>query len=323
MRLIDCVRIYDIFANFVCVLTFIVVLQPFHIPRKVCIFVNSMSNISPSQDFSTGPIGVFDSGYGGLTILRDLRSALPAYDYLYLGDNARAPYGTRSFDLVYRFTLQSVKALFDRGCPLVILACNTASAKALRTIQQNDLPAIDSSRRVLGIIRPTVERLGELSVSGHVGILGTPGTIASRSYELETAKLFPSFTVTGHACPMWVPLVENGEAAAPGADYFVKKDVEALMQADPLIDTIILGCTHYPLLAGKISRCVPPGVNVVCQGGIVAASLVDYLHRHPEMERRLSKGGTLKCLTTENPDKFSGMASIFLGTEVAASRLEL
>lgn len=270
-----------------------------------------------------GPIGVFDSGYGGLTILRDMRRLLPDYDYLYLGDNARAPYGNRSFDLVYRFTLESVKALFDRGCSLVILACNTASAKALRTIQQRDLPAIDPSRRVLGIIRPTVERLDELSQSGHIGILGTRGTIGSRSYDMETAKLHPDFTVTGHACPMWVPIVENGEADSDGADFFVRKEIDALMSRDSLIDTIILACTHYPLLIDKIRQYTPTGVNIVTQGEIVARSLADYLNRHPEIARRCSTTGSASYLTTESSDRFTDMASLFMGEPVAASHIEL
>lgn len=270
-----------------------------------------------------GPIGVFDSGYGGLTILRDMRRLLPDYDYLYLGDNARAPYGNRSFDLVYRFTLESVKALFDRGCSLVILACNTASAKALRTIQQRDLPAIDPSRRVLGIIRPTVERLDELSQSGHIGILGTRGTIGSRSYDMETAKLHPDFTVTGHACPMWVPIVENGEADSDGADFFVRKEIDALMSRDSLIDTIILACTHYPLLIDKIREYTPAGINIVTQGEIVARSLADYLNRHPEITRRCSTTGSASYLTTESSDRFTDMASLFMGEPVAASHIEL
>lgn len=269
------------------------------------------------------PIGIFDSGYGGLTILRDIRRALPQYDYLYLGDNARAPYGNRSFELVYRFTLESVKALFDRGCHLVILACNTASAKALRSIQQCDLPAIDPTRRVLGIIRPTVEKLDKLTRSGHVAILGTRGTIDSGSYNLEAAKLQPGITLTGHACPMWVPLVENGEAAGDGADYFVKKEIDRLMSTDPEIDTIVLGCTHYPLLIDKIRRYVPQSVDIVTQGTIVADSLTDYLRRHPEMARRCSQGGTLQFLTTESADKFSHMASTFLHSPVQATNIEL
>lgn len=274
-------------------------------------------------DNMTGPIGVFDSGYGGLTILRDMRRVLPQYDYLYLGDNARAPYGNRSFDLVYRFTLQSVKALFERGCRLVILACNTASAKALRTIQQRDLPGIDPGRRVLGIIRPTVEILDRLSGTHHVGIMGTRGTIGSRSYDIETAKLHPSFTVTGHACPMWVPLVENGEATSPGADYFIKQEIDRLMQRDNLIDTIILACTHYPLLLDKIRQYTPADVNIVTQGEIVARSLADYLERHPEIASVCSRSGTARYLTTESAERFTDMASLFMGEAVTASHIEL
>ncbi len=269
------------------------------------------------------PIGVFDSGYGGLTILREMRKRLPLYDYLYLGDNARAPYGSRSFDIVYRFTLQAVNELFSRGCRLVILACNTASAKALRTIQQNDLPTIDPSRRVLGVIRPTVEALGRLTRSGHVGLFATPGTVRSDSYRLEVEKLYPGMTLTGHACPMWVPLVENNEADKPGADYFVRQDADALMTADPAIDTVILGCTHYPILYPKIREAIPDGVNLIAQGEIVAASLADYLRRHPEMESTLSRGATSSFLTTESAATFSPMASLFLQTPVAATQITL
>ncbi len=275
-----------------------------------------------SDKHITGPIGVFDSGYGGLTILRDMRLLLPQYDYLYLGDNARAPYGNRSFELVYRFTLESVEALFDRGCRLVILACNTASAKALRSIQQRDLPMIDPTRRVLGIIRPTVEKLGELSHSHHVGIMGTRGTISSRSYEIETAKLHPSFTVTGHACPMWVPLVENGEAYSDGADYFIKKEIDALISGDPEIDALILACTHYPLLLDKIKRYTPPHISIVTQGEIIAHSLEDYLHRHPEIDSRCSRSGRVEYLTTESAGRFSDMASLFMGEPAQASHIE-
>lgn len=265
-----------------------------------------------------GPIGVFDSGYGGLTILRDMVSRLPGYRYMYLGDNARAPYGSRSFDVVYRFTLEAVRYLFDAGCPLVILACNTASAKALRSIQQRDLPQIDATRRVLGIIRPTVEVLGDVTHSGHVGILGTPGTIRSGSYDIEVAKLYPHFKVTGHACPMWVPLVEYGEADRPGADYFVRQEVEALFARDPDIDTIVLGCTHYPLLLDKIRQYVPDGVRLLTQGEIVADSLADYLRRHPEMERRIAHTDTadVSYLTTEIPERFDPLASLFMHTPV-------
>ena len=220
-----------------------------------------------------GPIGIFDSGYGGLTILKEIRRLLPDYDYLYLGDNARAPYGNRSFEIVYRFTLQAVRFLFERGCRLVILACNTASAKALRTIQQNDLPVIDPMRRVLGVIRPTVEQLGNESRNGQIGIFGTPGTIMSGSYEMEIAKLYPDFTATGNGCPMWVPLVENNEADRPGADYFVKQEVDNLLSRNPDIDTVILGCTHYPLLYRKIRKYLPENIKILCQGDIVSESL--------------------------------------------------
>jgi len=286
--------------------------------RNYCIFA-----VMNAIDNTIGPIGVFDSGYGGLTILRDMRRLLPQYDYLYLGDNARAPYGNRSFDLVYRFTLQSVKALFKNGCRLVILACNTASAKALRTIQQRDLPHIDPTRRVLGIIRPTVEILDTLSNSRHVGIMGTCGTIGSKSYDIETAKLHPDFTINGHACPMWVPLVENGEASRPGADYFVKQEIDALMEQDPLIDAIILACTHYPLLIDKIRQYTPAGVNIVTQGEIVARSLSDYLGRHPEIASRCSMTGTARYLTTENAERFTDMASMFMGETITATHIEL
>jgi len=271
----------------------------------------------------SGPIGVFDSGYGGLTVLKEIRHRLPQYSYLYLGDNARAPYGTRSFECVYQFTLQAVERLFAEGCPLVILACNTASAKALRNIQQNNLPHIDPSRRVLGVIRPTVERTGELTASRHVGLLATPGTVASGSYEIELAKLHPDIHVTQHACPMWVPLVENREADGPGADYFVKKDIDALFSADSEIDTIILGCTHYPLLLEKIKKYVPAGVRIVLQGSIVSESLADYLKRHPEMERRIDRTGSIDYLTTEHPDKFSDLGSVFLSQPVSARHIEL
>ncbi|MBD5257722.1 MAG: glutamate racemase [Barnesiella sp.] len=273
---------------------------------------------------TTGAIGVFDSGYGGLTVLEGLRKALPQYDYIYLGDNARAPYGVRSFEIVYRFTLEAVQYLFDMGCPLVILGCNTASAKALRTIQQNDIPVMaDPTRRVLGVIRPTVERLGELSHTGHIGVFGTPGTILSRSYDMEVAKLYPDFTVTGHACPMWVPLVENREADSPGADYFVRQEIERLFEKDPLIDTVILGCTHYPLLLPKIRKYLPEGVTAVRQGEITGSSLNDYLHRHPEMEQRLSRGASCRYLTTESARRFSEMASVFLDMPVEAEHILL
>ncbi|MBP5393028.1 MAG: glutamate racemase [Bacteroidaceae bacterium] len=270
-----------------------------------------------------GPIGVFDSGYGGLTVLREIRKTLPQYDYLYLGDNARAPYGTRSFDVVYEFTLQAVRYLFERGCHLVILACNTASAKALRSIQQNDLPKIDPQRRVLGVIRPTVEVVGEISKTRHVGIMATEGTIRSRTYELEIAKISPDIKVTGEACPMWVPLVENEEYDSPGADYFVRKRIENLLHRDPLIDSVILGCTHYPLLLGKIRQFMPQGVRVIEQGNYVAESLRNYLARHPEMEERLTKGGSAHFLTTEQADAFRSKAAVFMGETLDAERVAL
>lgn len=268
------------------------------------------------------PIGVFDSGFGGLTILRDLRRALPGADFLYLGDNARAPYGTRSFELVYSFTLDAVRYLFGQGCPLVILACNTASAKALRTIQQRDLAGLDSSRRVLGVIRPTVEAIAGRTRSGKVGLFATPGTVASHSYDIEIAKHAPGVEVFSHACPLWVPLVENNEAAGDGADYFVKKDIDALFDANPDIDTLILGCTHYPILLDKIKKYVPEGVDILSQGAIVAASLCDYLSRHPDMDARISRGGTVRYLTTESPEKFAPLASEFMQAPVHAEKVK-
>ena len=268
-------------------------------------------NAKDSLSFS-GPIGVFDSGYGGLTILDKIRKQMPEYDYLYLGDNARTPYGTRSFEVVYEFTLQAVEKLFELGCPLVILACNTASAKALRTIQQVNLPFIDETRRVLGVIRPTAECVGSLTQTGHVGILATSGTIKSESYLLEINKLHPALSVTGEACPMWVPLVENNESQSPGADYFIQKHINNLLDKDPLIDTVILGCTHYPLLMDKIKTFMPPHIQVIAQGEYVAHSLADYLSRHPEMDERCTKGGTCRFLTTESTAKFKESASLFL-----------
>jgi glutamate racemase len=277
------------------------------------------------NEMKRGAIGVFDSGYGGLTILEQIRKEMPEYDYIYLGDNARTPYGTRSFQVVYEFTLQAVRYLFQRGCPLVILACNTASAKALRTIQQHDLPlSADPSRRVLGVIRPTAETIGRLTQSRHVGILATAGTIKSESYPLEIKKLFPDVTVSGEACPLWVPLVENHEFDTPGADYFVKQHIQRLLDKDPLIDTIILGCTHYPLLYDKIRAFTPPHIRLVPQGEYVAHSLRDYLQRHPEMDERCQRGGGCKFLTTESVEKFEESASVFLkGTEVRVESVEL
>lgn len=270
-----------------------------------------------------GPIGVFDSGYGGLTILRQIRKMMPQYDFLYLGDNARAPYGTRSFDVVYEFTLQAVRYLFGQGCHLVILACNTASAKALRSIQQNDLPKIDPQRRVLGVIRPTVEVVGNISKSRHVGIMATPGTIRSRTYELEIAKLNPDIQVTGEACPMWVPLVENEEYDSPGADYFVRQRIENLLRRDPLIDSVILGCTHYPLLLGKIRQYMPKDVTVIEQGSYVAQSLQNYLYRHPDMAERITTGGATRFLTTEQAEAFEAKATVFMGEQLKAERVQL
>ena len=270
-----------------------------------------------------GPIGIFDSGYGGLTILHGIRQLLPEYDYLYLGDNARAPYGPRSFDVVYEFTRQAVVKLFEMGCHLVILGCNTASAKALRTIQQNDLPKIDPERRVLGIIRPTAEVIGDLTTSKHVGVLATEGTIKSESYDLEIHKLFPDIKVSGVACPFWVPLVEYNEADSPGADYFVKKRIDEIMRKDTDIDTIILGCTHYPLLMPKILKYLPAGVRVVPQGEYVAESLKQYLERHPNIEAKCSKGAGVHYLTTENPNKFKEQAQIFLHEPVEVENITL
>ncbi len=262
------------------------------------------------------PIGIFDSGYGGLTILHQVRQLLPQYDYLYLGDNARAPYGSRSFDVVYEFTRQAVMKLFEQGCHLVILGCNTASAKALRTIQQKDLPSVGSDRRVLGIIRPTAEVIGNLTRSRHVGILATEGTIRSESYNLEIQKLFPDIQVSGVACPLWAAIVEANEADSPGADYFVKKRIDQLMRLDPQIDAIILGCTHYPLLMPKIIKYTDPGIRIIPQGEYVANSLKDYLLRHPELEARCSQNATCRYLTTENPDAFRKHAQLFLHEDV-------
>ena len=270
-----------------------------------------------------GPIGIFDSGYGGLTILHGIRQLLPQYDYLYLGDNARAPYGTRSFDVVYEFTRQAVTRLFEQGCHLVILGCNTASAKALRTIQQNDLPKLDPQRRVLGIIRPTAEIIGSLTHTRHIGIFATEGTIKSQSYELEIHKLFPDIHVSGVACPFWVPLVEYNEADSPGADYFVKKRIDQLMRMDADIDTVILGCTHYPILLPKIHKYIPRGICIISQGEYVADSLQRYFEHHPEVEQRCTKEGTVRYLTTENPEKFKESAQLFLHEPVEVENITL
>ncbi|ATL49038.1 glutamate racemase [Chitinophaga caeni] len=270
-----------------------------------------------------GPIGVFDSGYGGLTVLKEFVKRLPTYDYLYLGDNARAPYGTRSFDTVYNYTLECVRHLFDRGCALVILACNTASAKALRSIQQNDLPKMDATKRVLGVIRPTTEIVGRYTKSGHIGILGTMGTVNSGSYPIEIKKFSPGVSVAQHACPMWVPLVENNEWNQPGADYFVEKDIHKLLATDPLIDTIVLGCTHYPLLMEKIRQYVPRDTQILSQGPIVAASLEDYLQRHKEIAVYCSENGTRQFLTTDDPVTFDRHAAIFFEDGVQSEHLAL
>lgn len=266
---------------------------------------------------------MFDSGYGGLTILREIRRRLPGHSYLYLGDNARAPYGTRSFDIVYDFTLSAVKRLFDEGCRLVVLACNTASAKALRTIQQLDLPRIAPERRVLGVIRPTVEALGSVSRTGHIAVLATPGTVASQSYTLEVGKLYPEMKISEHACPMWVPLIENNEADSPGADYFVKKYIDLALESDPETDTIVLGCTHYPLLLHKIRRVVPEGITILSQGALVAESLAGYLERHPEIDSRCARNADVSYLTTEQATRFDTLASLFAGEEVHSERISL
>jgi len=269
------------------------------------------------------PIGVFDSGYGGLTVLKELEKALPQYDYLYLGDNARAPYGTRSFDTVYEYTLQAVKWLFEQGCPLVILACNTASAKALRNIQQNDLPGLDPAKRVLGVIRPTAEIAGKLTKTGNIGILGTQGTVSSHSYILELQKFFPEVKVYQEACPMWVPLVENSEYNKPGADYFVKQNIDQLLAQCPDLDAVFLACTHYPLLLDKINKYIPDGTRVFEQGSIVAEGLVHYLERHPEMRSRLSTGSTRNFTTTDHAENFDKQATVFYGKSVSSHRIEL
>ena len=270
-----------------------------------------------------GPIGVFDSGYGGLTILDKIREVLPEYDYIYLGDNARAPYGTRSFEVVYEFTRQAVNKLFDMGCHLVILACNTASAKALRSIQMNDLPGIDPARRVLGVIRPTVECVGEISKNQHIGVLATAGTIKSESYPLEIHKLFPEIQVSGTACPMWVSLVENNESQDEGADYFIRKYIDQLLSKDPKIDTVILGCTHFPILLPKIRQYIPEHVSVIAQGEYVAESLKDYLKRHPEMDAKCTKNGNCQFYTTEAEEKFSESASTFLKQQISVKHITL
>ncbi len=274
---------------------------------------------------NSSPIGVFDSGYGGLTVLKELVKSLPAYDFLYLGDNARTPYGTRSFQVVYYYTLQAVKYLFSQNCPLIIIACNTASSKALRSIQQIDLPRIAPDRRVLGVIRPSVEKVAEITKTGHVGILGTPGTVNSGSYPLELKKWagqnFKS--AVQEACPLWVPLVENNEIDSEGAEFFVRKNIQNILKKDKKLDTLILACTHYPLLIRLIKKYVPESINIVEQGAIVGEKLTDYLDRHPETDHRLSKKSQIRFQTTESAESFNERASFFIGKKISAEQITL
>ena len=274
---------------------------------------------------NNSPIGVFDSGYGGLTVLKELVKTLPGYDFLYLGDNARTPYGTRSFEVVYEYTLQCVKYLFSQGCPLVIIACNTASAKALRNIQQLDLPKIAPHRRVLGVIRPSVEKVAEITKNGHIGVLGTTGTVVSESYPIELQKWSGGKVVSTvqEACPMWVPIVENNEIGTEGAEYFIKKNIENILLKDKELDTLVLGCTHYPLLINTIQKYVPKNINILQQGKITAEKLSDYLKRHPEIENKLSKNGSLQFQTTESAENFNGKAALFMGHTVEAGHVHL
>ena len=310
--------------------------------RKICVFAKK-AVILPRKIKRKLKIGVFDSGYGGLTILDAIRKKLPQYDYLYLGDNARAPYGTHSFDVIYRYTLQAVKYLIEQDCALIILACNTASAKALRTIQQHDLPVINKSRaqkvNVLGVIRPTVEAVPTITQTGHVGILATPATVSSESYVLELEKIAPELTIVQHACPMWVPLIEAGEHNEPGAKYFIGKYLREILAKDPQIDTLVLGCTHYPLIKERIDNWLEfrheldesefplptdsPKVITIAQGELEAKSLADYLNRHPEYREQLSQGGTCTYLTTENADRFAQSASNFLSAPISAKTIQL
>jgi glutamate racemase len=272
---------------------------------------------------TSSPIGVFDSGYGGLTVLKEIKKLLSQYDFIYLGDNARTPYGTRSFQTVYEYTLQCVKWLFAQGCPLIVLACNTASAKALRTIQQNDLPKLDDNKRVLGVIRPTAEIIGNYSDSKQIGILGTKGTVQSKSYLIEIEKFFPGIKAFQHACPMWVPLVENNEYDSEGADYFIKKDIDLLLNKSSAIDTILLACTHYPLLLKKIKKYLPANIKAISQGPIVAKSLEDYLRRHPEIDDKCSKNSNLQFFTTDSPVDFDKHSEIFFGEKVHSRQVNL
>ncbi|MBL7719305.1 MAG: glutamate racemase [Flavipsychrobacter sp.] len=271
----------------------------------------------------TAPIGIFDSGYGGLTVFRSIVAKLPQYDYIYLGDNARAPYGNRSFDTVHEYTLDCVKWFFRMGCPLVILACNTASAKALRTIQQQDLPLLAPDKRVLGVIRPTAEVIGNYTRNHSVGVLGTVGTVKSDSYKLEIGHFFPNIKVQQQACPMWVPLIENGDYDSESADYYVKKYLDELLTQAPDLDTVLLACTHYPLLADKIRKYLPTGIAVVSQGDIVADSLSDYLRRHPEVEQCISATGKIDFYTTDSPEDFNEHGSLFFGRSVSSKHTEL
>ncbi len=275
------------------------------------------------NDSQKKPIGVFDSGYGGLTVLKEIVKQLPEYDYVYLGDNARSPYGSRSYETVYQYTLECVEQLFNMGCELVILACNTASAKALRTIQQKDLPRIAPDKRVLGVIRPTTEIVGKYTKTGHVGVLGTMGTVTSNSYPIEIEKFYPQLIVHQEACPMWVSLVENNEFESDGADFFIKKNLDSLLIKDKEIDTIILGCTHYPLLINKIKKHLPENITILSQGEIVGKGLTDYLSRHPEIEKKCSKGGKIEFYTTDSPENFNTAASIFFGKTLKSKHLAL
>jgi glutamate racemase len=271
--------------------------------------------------FNMQPIGIFDSGFGGLTVMKEIVQQLPQYDYIYLGDNARTPYGTRSFETVYQYTLNCIEKLFALGCPLVIVACNTASAKALRTIQQNDLPKKYPNKKVLGVIRPTAEIIGNFSTSKHIGILATKGTVVSNSYVLELEKFYPNIIVHQHACPMWVPIIENNEIDTDGAHYFIKKDVAQLMQQHPQIDTILLACTHYPLVAHIVAQYVPKHVQIISQGQIVAASLADYLQRHTALEAQLTQNKTCTFYTTDTVEAFEEKATQFYGQKIVATHL--
>ncbi|MEO6136959.1 MAG: glutamate racemase [Ginsengibacter sp.] len=262
------------------------------------------------------PIGIFDSGYGGLTILKEIKKQLPKYDFIYLGDNARTPYGTRSYETVYQYTQECVQWLFQKNCPLVILACNTASAKALRTIQQKDLPLMSIDKRVLGVIRPTAEIIGNFTSSNHIGILGTKGTVQSGSYLIEIEKFFPGMKIFQQACPLWVPIVENNEQGTKGAEWFIEKDVLSLLKQSPEIDTILLGCTHYPLLIDQIRKFLPGGIKIISQGEIVAKSLEDYLHRHTDIEKKCSKNSIIQFFTTDSVDDFDKHSEVFFGEKI-------